>query len=324
MILSLLLTASLQAQTDDESIIWEIDNLTNIGGHTTQMLGDPIVLESDSGPAVEFDGIDDGLIVENNPVAGATEFTIEVVFQPYASTDPNNVEQRFIHMQENDDHRLLIELRLTNDNQWFLDTFIKSNHSSKALYAEDLTHPIGPWYHAARVYQEGEMRHYVNGELEMTGNVSYIPISGGQTSIGVRLNQRSWYKGAIHELKVTHRALDPGEFLNTRVADRTEESCDTGFALQQNSPNPFNASTMITYSVAKESHVSLSVHNILGQRVAELQNGVQPAGVYRIPFEGSSLQSGTIIPNPRGKSFFHRKYDKILFSPNCRFSNVML
>ena len=188
-ILSLFLFMNLNAKANDTPIIWEIDNLTMIGGHSTQTLGEPSVVNSDIGPAVEFDGIDDGLIVDNNPVSGATEFTIEVIFQPYASSDPGNLEQRFIHMQESDDNRLLIELRLTDDNQWFLDTFIKAGASSRVLYAENFPHPIGPWYHAALIYQGGEMRHYVNGKLEMTGNVSYVPVSGGQTSVGVRINK---------------------------------------------------------------------------------------------------------------------------------------
>lgn len=40
MILSFLLTASLQAQSNDAPIIWVMDNLTSIGGHTTQTLDD--------------------------------------------------------------------------------------------------------------------------------------------------------------------------------------------------------------------------------------------------------------------------------------------
>jgi hypothetical protein len=294
-ILSFFLSIVLQAQTNSESIIWPIDNLSQIGGHSTETIGDPVVVNGDLGHAVQFDGVDDGLIVENNPVAGATEFTIEVVFQPYASTDPGNVEQRFIHMQENDDHRLLIELRLTDDNQWFLDTFIKSDKSSKVLFAEDFPHPIGPWYHAALVYKEGEMRHYVNGELELTGNVSYIPVSSGQTSVGVRLNKRSWYKGAIHKLKVTHRALEPGEFLTTGIERSVGKSSPRGFSLQQNIPNPFNGSTSIHYSVMEQNHVKLFVYNLLGQQVVELQNGVQPASNYSINFDGTSLQSGTYL-----------------------------
>lgn len=210
--LGFVLSADLAAQTTADPVVWAIDRLASIGGHRTETLGAPRVVRSELGSSVEFDGVGDGLVVENNPLAGATEFTIEVIFRPYASSHPANREQRFIHLQDSEDHRLLIELRLTDDNHWFLDTFIKSGDSAEVLYAKDFPHPIGPWYHAALVYQDGEMRHYVNGVLEMAGRVKYVPVSGGQTSVGVRLNRRSWFKGAIHELRVTPVALEPGGF----------------------------------------------------------------------------------------------------------------
>lgn len=194
------------------SIVWAMDRLTSLGGHKTEVLGEPRVVSDDTGHAIQFDGINDALIVENNPLAGATEFTIEVIFRPSASDNPAHFEQRFVHLQASEDHRALIELRLTKDNRWFLDTFIKSGDSSRVLFAEGFPHPVGPWYHAALVYKNGEMRHYVNGELELTGAVDCAPFTGGQTSVGMRLNRRSWFKGAIQELRVTPQALPPAKF----------------------------------------------------------------------------------------------------------------
>jgi hypothetical protein len=210
--LGFVLSARLTAQSHEGAMVWAIDRLTSIGGHQTEVLGEPRVIGSALGSAVEFDGVGAALVVEANPVAGATEFTIEVIFRPYASSDPANVEQRFIHLQDSEEHRLLIELRLTDDHRWFLDTYIKSGDSARVLYAKAFTHPIGPWYHAALVYQDGEMRHFVNGVLEMSGRVNYVPMIGGRTSVGARLNRHSWYKGAIHELRVTPIALEPSLF----------------------------------------------------------------------------------------------------------------
>ena len=57
------------------------------------------------------------------------------------------------------------------------------------------------------------MSHYVNGVKEMECEVEFEQMSGGQTSVGVRLNRVYWFKGAIRELGATPRALDPPEFL---------------------------------------------------------------------------------------------------------------
>jgi hypothetical protein len=58
----------------------------------------------------------------------------------------------------------------------------------------------------------------------------------------------------------------------------------TAFALEQNYPNPFNPSTTVGYSLRMRSRVTLAIYNVLGQRVAELVNAEQPAGVYRVPW----------------------------------------
>ena len=52
--------------------VWNLDQLENIGDHKTIITGNPIVGTSEKGKAVFFDGIDDGLIVESNPIFGST------------------------------------------------------------------------------------------------------------------------------------------------------------------------------------------------------------------------------------------------------------
>jgi tetratricopeptide (TPR) repeat protein len=58
------------------------------------------------------------------------------------------------------------------------------------------------------------------------------------------------------------------------------------YALYPNYPNPFNAQTSIEYQIREAVKVTLSVYNVLGQRVIVLENGVQPAGQYRAIWEG--------------------------------------
>ena len=94
MLMSLSLSTS-HAQVD--TIVWLVDTLSQIGGHDVEIIGDPMVIETEIGYAIEFDGIDDGLIVANNPVAGATAFTVEIIFKPYSG---GGVEQRFLHIQQ--------------------------------------------------------------------------------------------------------------------------------------------------------------------------------------------------------------------------------
>ncbi len=63
------------------------------------------------------------------------------------------------------------------------------------------------------------------------------------------------------------------------------------YELSQNYPNPFNPSTMIRYGLPSVSRVSVRIYNVLGQVVAELVNGEQPAGSYGVSWN-ANVSSG--------------------------------
>jgi hypothetical protein len=66
----------------------------------------------------------------------------------------------------------------------------------------------------------------------------------------------------------------------------------TGFTLFQNYPNPFNPVTTITYELPINSHVELSIYNLLGQKVATLISGQQAVGRYTINWDATGFASG--------------------------------
>lgn len=61
----------------------------------------------------------------------------------------------------------------------------------------------------------------------------------------------------------------------------------TDYKLEQNFPNPFNPSTIISFDVAADTYVKLSVFNIIGQEVAQLVNEYKKAGHYQVNWDGS-------------------------------------
>lgn len=194
-----------------QSVTWKVDNLKKIGGHTVEILGAPKVIKTDRGKAVVFDGVRDGIFIQNNPLAGASKFTIEAIFRPDAGGEK---EQRWLHVEdtENAESRAMLETRL-NGNEWFLDTFLKSGDNRMPLFAENFNHPVGRWYHIALVYDGAEMRHYVDGKLELSGKLIFKTFGKGITSIGVRQNKVYWFKGAVLKARFTNRPLAPAQFM---------------------------------------------------------------------------------------------------------------
>ncbi len=81
----------------------------------------------------------------------------------------------------------------------------------------------------------------------------------------------------------------------------------TRFVLQNNYPNPFNPSTVISFSVPFASHVRLDIYNILGQRVAELINRNLSAGNYSYSFNASNLSSGVYLYRIEANGFTSTK-----------------
>ncbi len=65
--------------------------------------------------------------------------------------------------------------------------------------------------------------------------------------------------------------------------------------LGQNSPNPFNPATTISFTLPQQGHVSLEVYSVIGQRVAQLVDGVKPAGQHQVVFEAGDLASGIYL-----------------------------
>lgn len=64
------------------------------------------------------------------------------------------------------------------------------------------------------------------------------------------------------------------------------------FNLGQNFPNPFNPTTTIEYSIARDGLVNLSIYNILGQKVVTLVNEYKKTGNYKNTFDASRFSSG--------------------------------
>jgi hypothetical protein len=67
------------------------------------------------------------------------------------------------------------------------------------------------------------------------------------------------------------------------------------FRLEQNSPNPFNPTTTISYQLFAESNVRVSVFNMIGVEVARIVDTRQAAGRYSFTFDASQNNLATGI-----------------------------
>jgi hypothetical protein len=170
-----------------------------------------MVVDTPVGKAVEFNGATDGLFLDINPLAGLRQFTVEMLVEP-APDGP--AEQRFLHIQEAAiDGRALIELRLTPDRTWCLDTFLKQGPVGLTLIDRTVRHPAGSWHAVGLTYDGATMVSYVDGKRELEGQIVLAPQGQGRTSIGVRQNRVSWFKGRIRMVRFSPAVLPAEQML---------------------------------------------------------------------------------------------------------------
>ena len=74
------------------------------------------------------------------------------------------------------------------------------------------------------------------------------------------------------------------------------------YSLEQNFPNPFNASTEIAFSLQNPGETTFSVFNITGQHVCKLVDRHLPAGPHRMKWN-PNLPSGTYFVRLQSENF---------------------
>jgi len=97
------------------------------------------------------------------------------------------------------------------------------------------------------------------------------------------------------------------------AADRSGKAVDVQinvaqeYALYQNFPNPFNPTTNISYNLPRATLVQLSVYNLLGQKVIDLVDAHQTAGIHTVQWNGMDLNGKSV---PTGIYLYKLKADQ--------------
>ncbi|GJQ63062.1 MAG: hypothetical protein SCALA702_21150 [Melioribacteraceae bacterium] len=69
----------------------------------------------------------------------------------------------------------------------------------------------------------------------------------------------------------------------------------TEYSLGQNYPNPFNPSTRIKFAVPVDSKVTVTLYNMLGQKVKDVVSRSYSVGLHKVDFNAGELSSGMYI-----------------------------
>ena len=102
--------------------------------------------------------------------------------------------------------------------------------------------------------------------------------------------------GSFPYICTLHPTLMKGLIISTDLTGvRDEGGFPSTFSLRQNYPNPFNPTTSIRYGLSEDSHVTLTIYNMLGQPIATLVNEQQSAGYREVVWNGTNDAGETIV-----------------------------
>jgi endoglucanase len=97
------------------------------------------------------------------------------------------------------------------------------------------------------------------------------------------------------------------ESSTTPVREPSRMAIPKEVTLDQNFPNPFNPTTVISYQISSRSRITLKVYDVLGREVANLADEISEPGYYSVRFSGSNLSSGVYFYRLQAGSFIGTK-----------------
>jgi len=159
------------------------------------------------------------------------------------------------------------------------------------------TYSLDTWYYAELEKKEGfiVLRLYDESQniIEETDPVSIDSVNAMDDPVEflyVGEPHTDDYEGDVRIDEITLLEVDDDE----AVGDGTRGNRPEGFWLSQNHPNPFNPTTTIKYKLGWRSHVSITVYNVMGERVKLLVDEVMPRGPHSIGWNGTDADGKAV------------------------------
>jgi len=94
-----------------------------------------------------------------------------------------------------------------------------------------------------------------------------------------------------------------GVITNEPTGLAVEDDAQAAFAVAQNSPNPFNPTTSISFTLPGAEHVTVDVYNVAGQKIDTLVNDFMDAGKHSVSWDASGFSAGVYFYTVKSGDF---------------------
>jgi len=88
----------------------------------------------------------------------------------------------------------------------------------------------------------------------------------------------------------------------TRQVSVSDEA-PSAFAVEQNSPNPANPTTTISFTLPESGNVNVDIFNVAGQKIDTLVNNFMDSGKHSVVWDGSQFSTGVYFYTVKSGEF---------------------
>ena len=190
-------------------------------------------------------------------------------------------------------------------DEWSL---ITGDHGSVFTYfklEETAWDRIELYYHdnqAGGQYDSQEFSSQDTGDGISFGDHGILFQSGGRDSLNLDLDLTAYFLPESNLTKaagerLARQLMFPVQLYSSVTAGIESDPLQPGrFRLEQNHPNPFNASTQIAFSLPYGQDIRLEIRDVRGRLIRTLLEGETPPGMHRVVWTGQDTE-GRRVPS---------------------------
>ena len=109
--------------------------------------------------------------------------------------------------------------------------------------------------------------------------------------------------GATDTVQTNYTAFDNFHGVITDKPGAVEEEAVAAFAVDQNTPNPFNPTTTIGFTLSEAGHVTVDIYNVAGQKVDTLIDDTMSTGRHSLVWDASGMSAGVYFYTVKSGNF---------------------
>jgi hypothetical protein len=173
------------------------------------------------------------------------------------------------------------------------DSIISDFDSSHAYGVSGGSEIAVPWH---VLYGLGQGQVPPNAQLSLVCSICWDPEPSGSLGGDSAPSNQSASLPVIDRVYTVTVDHDGDGLPDEGATDVPEDGGGRRFALRQNSPNPFNPLTTLSFSLGASAYVRFAVYDLAGREVAELVDGPLAAGPHSVVWKGSD-PDGRALPS---------------------------